>query len=329
MRQINKKRLLILTYSRDLIKKKNDFLIKYDQYKDQLKKRNVSLTIKRNNKRFELFNISLYGYDNTLKYVSNKINCIPIIIKTIDSMPLGKLEKIKSIELYTNAHPKSTIKGTGYKDKKTALNTLKLIKNIPMKKQFLIINVLYQRAKYHKNQKKNMIESMNIFKKWLNTYKRMNKCKKTMKGSKKIMKAGNAKKLPYLPLSLVNSYEKLANYYNVSRKARGLEKPSTSDEGFLVVYRKVKGNGELMKTIPCKKDKKDGVHWNRKRIIEVSGKLGQAKSMKLDFFHKSGPLKGLPTIIHINVIMWAYSPYASKLIKLLPILESLNLKKNK
>lgn len=315
---MNKIRKLILTYSKDLIEKKNKFVIKYNQYKDELKQRNVILTIKTNNKRSQLFNISLYGYDGKLKYVTNKINCFPIIIETIDEMQLGKIEKIsklnkiKSIELYTNAHPKSTIKGTGYKDKKSALKTLKLIKNKPMKKQFLIVNVLYQRAKYHKNQTKNMVEAMYIFEKWLHNYKKM---------------SGGAKKLPYLPLSLVNSYEKLANYYNVSRKARGLEKPSTSDTGFLVVYRKVKGNGDLMKTLPCRKDKKDGVHWERKRIVELLGKLGQAKSMKLDFFHKSGPLKGLPTIIHVNMIMWAYSPYPSKLKKVLPILESLNLKK--
>jgi hypothetical protein len=138
-------------------------------------------------------------------------------------------------------------------------------------------------------------------------------------------KNSNKKKLPYLSLSLVNSYEKLANYYNVSLKARGLEKPITSDEGFLVVYRKVKGNANLMKTIPCKKSKINGVNWDRKRTIVVSGKLGQAKSMKLDFFHKTGKLKGLPTKIHINMIMWAYSPYLIKLKKLLPLLKSLDL----
>jgi len=315
------KRKLILTYSKDLIKKKNSFLKKYNEYKDELKNRNIIFIIKTNNKRSELFNISLYGYDGDLKYVTNKINSIPSIIKIIDSMPLGKLEKekkiknIKSIELYTNAHPKTTTKGTGYKDKKIALKTLELIKEKPIKYQFLIVNVLYQRAKYHKNQTKNMIEAMNVFKKWLNNYKK---------------NGGSKKNLPYLPLSLVNSYEKLANYYNVSRKARGLEKPSTSNEGFLVVYRKVKGDENLMKNIPCKKNKKDGVHWNRKREVEVLGKLGQAKRMKLDFFHKSGPLKGLPTIYIINMIMWAYSPYPSKLNKLLPLLKSLKLNnKNK
>ena len=304
---MNKKRKLILTYSKDLIKKKDKFLIKYNEYKNDLLHRNIIFTIKINNKRSDLFNISLYGYDGKIKYITNKINCIPSVIKIIDEMPMGKLEKIKSIELYTNAHPKSTVKGVGYKNKKIALKTLKLIKDESIRKQFLIVNILYQRAKYHKNQTKNMVDAMNIFEKWLNNYK-------NMKGGVVIVK-----KLPYLPLSLVNSYEELAEYYNVSRKARGLEKPTTSDEGFLIVYRKVKGDEKLMENIPCRKDKKNGVKWNRKRELEILGKLGQARSMKLDFFHKSGPLKGLPTVIHMNMIMWAYSPYPNKLKKLLPL----------
>jgi hypothetical protein len=301
---MNKKRKLILTYSKDSIKKKDKFLIKYNEYKNDLLHRNIVLIIKTNNERSELFNISLYGYDGKIKYVTNKINCIESVIKIIDEMPLGKLEKIKSIELYTDAHPKSTVKGIGYKNKKIALKTLKIIKDKPMKKQFLIVNILYQRAKYHKNKTKNMIDAMNIFEEWLNNYKSMK---------------GGVKKLPYLPLSLVNSYEELAEYYNISRKARGLEKPTTSDQGFLVIYREVNGNEKMIKNIPCRKDKKNGVKWNRKREVVILGKLGQSKSMKLDFFHKSGPLKGLPTVIHVNMIMWAYSPYPNKLKKLLPL----------
>ena len=315
---MNKKRILILTYSKDCLIKKNNFLIKYNEYKDELDQRNVKLVVKSNNKRSQLFNISLYGYDGLLKYVTNKINSIVTIIKKIDTMPLGTIEKkkIKSIELYTDAHPKSTIVGTGYKDKITALKTLELIKDQPLNKQFLIVNVLYQRAKYHKHITKTMIEAMNVFKKWLVNYK-------------KSMSGGSKKKLPYLPLELVNSYEKLADYYNISLKARGLEQPTTSDEGFLVVYRKVNGNGNLMSEMPCKSDKKNGIVWDRKRIIEVSGKVSQAKSMKLDYFHKTGPLKGLPTVIHTNMIMWAYSPYPNKLKKNLHLLDSLTLKNKK
>ena len=175
---MNKIRKLILYYSSDQINKKNKFIVNYKLYKKELDIRNVSFTKKRNNDRKQLFNISLYGYDGKLKYISNKISCIPDIIKKIDAMPFGKNEKnkkIKSIELYTDAHPKSTIKETGYKNKETAEKTLLLIQKKSKKYQFLIINVLYQRAKYHKHQTKGMKDAMKVFKKWLNKEKKIGK----------------------------------------------------------------------------------------------------------------------------------------------------------
>ncbi len=307
---MKKSRNIILFYSSDQEKKKKEFVKEYNFVKKKFLERNVKLYIKKTKKRKQLFRITLYGYDNKIKYISNKISSLPLFIKKIDKMPLGKMERLKSIELYTNAHPESTTKGTGYKNRNSALKTLRLIKNKSKKYQFLVINTLYQRAKYHKHRTKKMEIAMKIYKKWLNEYK-----KKSMKGGDK--------KYKYLELELVNKYEKLAEYYNVSRKARGLEKPTTSDEGFLVVYRKMKGNGNKMKNIPCRKDKPEGVDWDRKRIVEVSGKMGQAKSMKLDLFHKSGKLKGLPTIIHINMIMWAYSPYENLLKKNIYLLKNL------
>ena len=190
---MNKIRKLILYYSFDQINKKNKFMINYKLYKKELDIRNVSFIKKRNNNRNQLFNISLYGYDGKLKYISNKINCIPVIIKKIDSMPFGKIEKnegkreknkkeknknIKSIELYTNAHPKSTVKGTGYKNKETAEKTLLLIQKKTKKYQFLIINILYQRAKYHKHQTQGMKDAMKVFRKWLNHYQKEKNRKK-------------------------------------------------------------------------------------------------------------------------------------------------------
>jgi hypothetical protein len=152
-----------------------------------------------------------------------------------------------------------------------------------------------------------------------------NKSKIELKENKK-QKGGKSINLPYLDLKTVNEFEKLADYYDVSRKARGLEKPTTSDEGFLVVYKKIK-SAKKLKEIPCRKDKPDGVNWDRKREIEVSGKLGQSKKMKIPLFHKEGPLKGLPTIIHINMIMWAFTPEPDKLKESLKILEKIKLNK--
>lgn len=321
-------RKIILLYSSDKKEKKNKFIKEYNTFKKDFNKRDVKLIVKKDNKRSELFNISLYGYDGKLKYVSNKISSLSLIIKKIDKMPIEMMKKnVKSIELYTNSHPNTTIKGTGFKNEATAKKSLKLVKNKPIYYQFLVINTLYQRAKYHPHQTTGIRKAMKIFHVWIKKYNnkkivKREKNKKSVKREKRIIKGGS-QKFPYLSLELVNKFEKLADYYNISRKARGLEKPTTSDEGFLVVYRRVKGDAKKMELIPCRKNKPNGVNWRRKREVEVSGKLGQAKRMKLDLFHKEGKLKGLPTKIHTNMIMWAFSPESNKLKKSITLLKNL------
>jgi hypothetical protein len=69
--------------------------------------------------------------------------------------------------LYEDKHPQSSTKGTGYKDKQKALDTLEIIKNRDLIYQKQVVNTMYNRAKYHPNQTKNMREAMKIFKTWL------------------------------------------------------------------------------------------------------------------------------------------------------------------
>ena len=70
-------------------------------------------------------------------------------------MPMGKL-KLKSINLYTNAHPEDTIQGLGIKDVQKVKNSLELIKNKDLKYQQQVLTSLYYRAKYHPHKTKNM-----------------------------------------------------------------------------------------------------------------------------------------------------------------------------
>jgi len=120
------------------------------------------------------------------------------------------------------------------------------------------------------------------------------------------------KSYSYLSRSIIDYYDKLAEFYNISRRARGLEKPLTTNQGFLEVYLK-NSDAKKLKNYPVRKDKPDGVNWEKTRINRINAKLGQMKSSNIDFFHKSGPLKGLPTKMHTILIMWAYSPYSSKI----------------
>jgi len=69
--------------------------------------------------------------------------------------------------LYEDKHPKTSTKGTGFKDKKKALETLKIIKDRDIVYQKQVVNTMYNRAKYHPNKTESMKDAMKVFKVWL------------------------------------------------------------------------------------------------------------------------------------------------------------------
>jgi glutaredoxin len=66
--------------------------------------------------------------------------------------------------------PYAFLKGTGYSDEKKALETLEVIKSRDLKSQRQIVNLQYNRAKYHKNQTHDMKKAMEIFDSFLKDY---------------------------------------------------------------------------------------------------------------------------------------------------------------
>jgi hypothetical protein len=79
------------------------------------------------------------------------------------------MEKKKSTNksLFEDKHPKTSTKGTGFKDKQKALDTLTIIKDRELIYQKQVVNTMYNRAKYHPHQTENMKEAMKIFSIWL------------------------------------------------------------------------------------------------------------------------------------------------------------------
>ena len=207
---------------------------------------------------------------------------------------LKKNTKKKNQDLYTDNNPKDTIKNLGYKDEEKAKYTIDAIKNYSKKYQFQVINTMYNRAKFHKNRTENMKKAMKIFKKWLDNYKNIND------------DVNNNDNYDFLKLDIINKFEKLAEEYNVSLVTRGIKKSSVSDTGFLVVYREIGGkkNKNKLKKIPVKKEKPNGVDWYRKRDVQIKAKMAQIKKQNLKLFDENN----LPTRIHLNLIMCAYSP---------------------
>jgi hypothetical protein len=69
--------------------------------------------------------------------------------------------------LYEDKHPNTSTKGTGFKNKEKALNTLKIIKERDINYQKQVVNTMMNRAKYHPHQTKEMREAMKVFRNWL------------------------------------------------------------------------------------------------------------------------------------------------------------------
>ena len=211
---------------------------------------------------------------------------------------LKKNTKKKNMDLYSDNNPKDTIKNLGYKNEEKAKYTINAVKNYSKKYQFQVINTMYNRAKFHKNKTENMEKAMVIFKKWLDNYKNMKD-------------ENDNDNFEFLDLDIINKYEKLADEYKVSLVTRGLKESSTSDTGFLVVYRKIGGkkNKNKLKDIPVKKVKPNGVDWYRKRDVQIKAKMAQINKQNLNLFDDNNQ----PTRIHLNLIMWAFSPVPKKL----------------
>jgi hypothetical protein len=73
--------------------------------------------------------------------------------------------------LYEDNHPKTSTKGTGFKDKQKALETLNIIKDRDMTYQKQVVTTMYNRAKYHPHQTPTMKDAMKVFDEWLTKHK--------------------------------------------------------------------------------------------------------------------------------------------------------------
>ena len=77
------------------------------------------------------------------------------------------MKKTTNKSLYNDDHPKTSMKGTGFKNKQKALDTIKLIKNKKITYQKLVVITMYNRAKYHPYQTQDMRRAMKVYREWL------------------------------------------------------------------------------------------------------------------------------------------------------------------
>ena len=77
------------------------------------------------------------------------------------------MEKKVNKSLYEDLHPQFSTRGTGFKNRVKALQTLEIIKDRDIIYQKQVVNTMYNRAKYHPHQTEEMREAMKVFEKWL------------------------------------------------------------------------------------------------------------------------------------------------------------------
>jgi hypothetical protein len=95
-------------------------------------------------------------------------------MKKVNTLFLNKnkpsLEKVNT-SLYEDKHPETSTKGTGFKNKQKALDTLEIIKKRDLVYQKQVVTTMYNRAKYHPHQTPDMKEAMKVFNDWLKNNK--------------------------------------------------------------------------------------------------------------------------------------------------------------
>lgn len=137
--------------------------------------------------------------------------------------------------------------------------------------------------------------------------------KRTKASNNKTIRRPAANKYPLIPLPLVNKLEALAEFYDISLVSRGKIPPNTTDKGFLVVYRSVGGDSAKLAQVPILSKNPNGNTWDRQRENYILRRLNMLKRAKYGLYVKDGDLAGLPTVLHVNMMMWAYSPEHKKI----------------
>lgn len=109
------------------------------------------------------FKIKLIGFDGKVKHTYKKMD-VKQIFNDIEKMPMGHLRKSKkSLSLYEDYNPETTVKNLGFKDKEKALYTINKIKNMDKTYQKQVINTMINRAKYHPHKTKDMDKAIKVF----------------------------------------------------------------------------------------------------------------------------------------------------------------------
>ena len=158
-----------------------------------------------------------------------------------------------------------------------------------------------------KQKKQNINEAIDVFRKWICEYEE-NK--------------DNIDRFDHLSLSVIKKYEVLVDFYNTEGRKQeecvyeGMQIMNV-DKTYLNVFERIDGD---IRALRERQNEPENVSWDRVRInnlkklkkeliqfdIRCDGKLKNIDKCLL--YYKRGKLKGLPSRIHLQMILWGYSP---------------------
>ena len=143
---------------------------KYEEFnKEKNKTENIKNFKERNIKvkRSECNDFELQILDDNNKIIK-LYNYLPSFNQLYKYFPIVKKTDI-NYSLYSNDNPDKSL-SVGFKDEKTAKDTLEKIKKKPHGYQVKVVLTMYNRAKYHPHQTPDIKKAMKVFKKWLDKY---------------------------------------------------------------------------------------------------------------------------------------------------------------
>lgn len=143
----------------------------FKEYNDFIKEKNKTINIK-NFKEREIKVNTKKGceeFEFSIAENNNKIvklyNYVPSFKEIYKYFPVKK-ETDANYSLYSNDNPDKSL-SVGFKDEKTAKDTIDKIKKKSLGYQMKVILTMYNRAKYHPHQTPDMKKAMKIFNNWL------------------------------------------------------------------------------------------------------------------------------------------------------------------
>ncbi|PNS17660.1 PARP-type zinc finger-containing protein [Sphaceloma murrayae] len=196
----------------------------------------------------------------------------------------------RASHLYTDDNPSTTLHGTGFKDRATALHTLDLVSSRSLTYQFQTINTMLYRARGHAHKTDGINEAIEVFQKWTEGYK---------------SRKAELRSFPLLSKPKVKEYLERYDEGDFGDEGKETEELEGA-EAFARMYVELGPRKRLANTLVDEKhpEKED---WEVRRYKQLCGLVKEGKNWETGqlWIDERGRI---PTKEHLRLLFWGWSP---------------------